>query len=413
MQRLVITALVLGVFTARPASPAVLRVTPAGKPSCGGAKFNTIQSALDAAADGDVIRVCPGTYPEQLVIKRRVTIRGVGTPFVTPAGMAANATDLQSGGPLAAVVVVEATATLRGLRIDAGMNGLSALPACDPAMPQLVGVFFRNAGGTVRDSEIVNVALDDLHTACDRGIAVLIQGDGATSSHVSLRSNQLTEYQRAGVVANGNGINVDIRGNQVVGAVKFDLTQNGIQIGYGARARVVRNDVRKNAVPLDSAGCAFDGGELFFQADGGLIARNTFTGNAAGIAVMGSHNRIVRNTLDGILDGIAYGFDGIAVFGDANLLQHNVVRNMSEVGIRAAGVGNRIVRNRVTDTHAASVCSAYQALPGCAPVITSCGVGLRVAGTNQVVHNTLATNDTNMQDDGTATETATNYVPAQ
>lgn len=48
--------------------------------------FQTIQSALDAAEPGDTVRVLAGTYTENLVLRRTVTIHGVGKPIVRGTG---------------------------------------------------------------------------------------------------------------------------------------------------------------------------------------------------------------------------------------------------------------------------------------------------------------------------------------
>jgi pectin methylesterase-like acyl-CoA thioesterase len=47
----------------------------AGKCALGG--YAQIQQAVDQAASGDTVQVCPGTYPEQVVIKKNITLIGI------------------------------------------------------------------------------------------------------------------------------------------------------------------------------------------------------------------------------------------------------------------------------------------------------------------------------------------------
>src|SRR5215208_725074 len=43
------------------------------------AAYNTVDAAVQAATAGDTIRICPGTYAEQVVItKNNLTLRGAG-----------------------------------------------------------------------------------------------------------------------------------------------------------------------------------------------------------------------------------------------------------------------------------------------------------------------------------------------
>lgn len=42
-----------------------------------GTRFDKIQAAVDAAAPGSTIQVCPGVYPEQVVINKTLIVKGV------------------------------------------------------------------------------------------------------------------------------------------------------------------------------------------------------------------------------------------------------------------------------------------------------------------------------------------------
>ena len=71
---------VLGVFSFCLISRAQVTVG-----SCQQAKntYGTISAAISAISPGDVIDVCPGTYPEQLVINKPLTLQGIGLVSLT------------------------------------------------------------------------------------------------------------------------------------------------------------------------------------------------------------------------------------------------------------------------------------------------------------------------------------------
>ncbi len=375
--------------------PNVLRVGSSG--TCPGAKFTRIQDAIDAARQNTTIMVCAGTYPEQLVVSKKVKIVGSGHPVVQPVGMTANTTSLRTGDAIAAAAVVSAAATIDGVDFDLSQNGLAL---CD--MPSLMGVFFRGTSGTLRNTRIHGVHYAPAAGACQSGAAVVVQGNGASATRVDMTNNVISDYQRAGIIINERGARGMLRGNTITGSgVTSDTVQNGIQVGFGATATILNNVVQNNAGPSGSD-CTFDAGNLIFQANGGYISRNTFTGNTSGIIVNGSNNRILFNTVDGLAAGVAAGLDGISAFGDRNLVNGNTVRNLSEVGIRIVGNGNITIRNNVSETHEATLCTADRALPGCAGTLSVCGVGLWISGGtgNTSVKNVLVNNDVALRDEG-------------
>ena len=64
----------MAVTVSRPAQAAIV------VGSCmGTAKYTTIQDAVNAAASGSIVKVCPGGYPEQVLIHKPLTMAG----FVT------------------------------------------------------------------------------------------------------------------------------------------------------------------------------------------------------------------------------------------------------------------------------------------------------------------------------------------
>src|SRR6202035_713334 len=72
----------------------------AGKCRNGVPSYPTIQGAVNAAAAGALVFVCPGTYPEQVAINKNLSLQGVQTGtadasvIVPPAtGLVQNVTD--------------------------------------------------------------------------------------------------------------------------------------------------------------------------------------------------------------------------------------------------------------------------------------------------------------------------------
>jgi nitrous oxidase accessory protein NosD len=119
------------VFAARPALAADLCVRP---PQSG--CFPTIQAAVDAAHDGDTIRVGPGTFAGGVTIDKSVNVVGVS----------AAATRIEGGGPVVTIGTWLApdppTVSISGVTITGGFNDSK------PEVPAGPG-FFAAGGGVL------------------------------------------------------------------------------------------------------------------------------------------------------------------------------------------------------------------------------------------------------------------------
>jgi nitrous oxidase accessory protein NosD len=395
-----LAAAVVAAAAPPPAAARTLRVSAAGL-SCPRAAFTRVQTAIDAAQDGDKIVICSGVYDEQVVVDKDITVRARPGAVLRPTGMVANTTSIRTGRLVAAVVTTtDRGVLLHGLEIDASAHGLG----CDAGDPVLVGVFFRGVSGALKKSTVRGTRFAG-DASCDSGAAVLAQAVSSATMVVSLAGNRISDYQRAGIVVNERGAHAEITRNTISGlGATAQTAQNGIQVGFGAVARITKNVVEDNAAPTAGT-CAFDGGNLVFASDGGVVADNTFRGNTAGVFISGDKNRIGRNLLDGSNRALSAGLDGIVVFGDENLLVRNEIRNMSAVGVRVLGNGNRIRRNTIIDTQASRLCDAARLTPGCEDILAVCGVGLWIAEgfANDVDGNAFLGNDVDVIDQGTAT----------
>jgi hypothetical protein len=125
-------------------------------------------------------------------------------------------------------------------------------------------------------------------SGAQHGVAIYLRGYFAISNLTGeVSNNNVTGYQKGGIVANGKGVKAKITGNKVVGFghVNF-ISQNGIQIGYGARpTEVTGNEVHANSyigTPGDgsaSAGLLVVGGPFYGLCPDGITCPYTTNQN--------------------------------------------------------------------------------------------------------------------------------------
>ena len=121
MRRLVaLSSLLLGsavLSAAAPAAPTA-DLCVGGKPGC----FATVQVAVDAAQDGDTIRIGPGTFHGGITIDKSVSL----------VGKSAGATTIEGGGPVITVGepdgIDQPTVSISRVTITGGVNGSTPLP---------------------------------------------------------------------------------------------------------------------------------------------------------------------------------------------------------------------------------------------------------------------------------------------
>jgi nitrous oxidase accessory protein NosD len=313
------------------------------KVQCPAATFTSIQDAIDAAKPGNLIRVCAGTYQEQLSIGKSLHIEGDNGAILSPNNMTVNATG-SSGGPIAAAILVKEAANveIEGLTVDTANSGITG------CSPDLIGILYQNSSGTVEHNAVRNTKLADSLNGCQSGDAIVVQSLGAETSKVSIRDNSVHDYQKNGITGNESGTEVTITGNAVTGlGPTTGAAQNGIQIGFGATGAVLQNSVTDNVwspcVSLQN--CAFNAtGILIFQSDGVRVESNSVATNQIGVYANGKHADIESNSISNSLVLV-----GIDLAGDNGSASHNDVANSGQAAILIEGNGNKTQGNDITE----------------------------------------------------------------
>jgi len=200
--------------------------------TCQKTLYTSIQAALDATPSPNLIKVCPGTYNEQIVITKPVTLEGIsngtssGATIAVPSGgLVANATDSYGSSVAAQVLVsnVSGEVNLSNLTVDGtGNNGPAAF---------VVGVFYQNSPGTVNHLTVQNQT-----TPGDSGVGVWLDGGSANPS-VTVENSNVQGFNNAGIIAQTNSttseLTAAIDGNYLASSASLANFANGIAIGLG------------------------------------------------------------------------------------------------------------------------------------------------------------------------------------
>ncbi len=315
----------------------------ADKIQCPAATFTSIQDAINAASPGSVIRVCAGTYHEQVLVNKSLTIDADNGAIVLPNSMFANATGF-SGTPIAAAVLVKdaANVEIEGFIVDIANNGIAE------CAPILIGILYQNSSGSIKHNSVRNAKLSVSLNGCQSGDAIVVQSLGGGTSKVSIEGNSVHDYQKNGITGNESGTEVTISKNVLTGlGPTTGAAQNGIQIGFGAKGSVSRNTVADNVWSpcVSPTNCAFNAtGILVFQSDDVLVEHNSVATNQVGVFTNGQNATIESNNISNSLVLV-----GIDLAGDDNLASHNDVANSGQAAILAEGNNNKIQSNKITE----------------------------------------------------------------
>ncbi|MGD0116202.1 MAG: right-handed parallel beta-helix repeat-containing protein [Dehalococcoidia bacterium] len=255
--------------------------------------YSSIQRyAVNKAQPGDTVQVLPGTYNEQVIINQPLILEGAGegATVIAPSPIAVNTTRV-GGSAVAGIIVVDSTTgvTIRDLTVDGAGN---ALTACDP--PALMGVYWRNASGTIENSEVRNIEWGSGLEGCQGAIGIFAEGGGGGGANVTISDNSVHDVQKNGITALGSGMTATISGNTVVGWGPTDkIAQNGIQLSDGAGGSITDNDVSLYDYTPSTWAAA---GILVTQAaDGVVVTGNNVHDSMEGLFIVNYSTPTMKN----------------------------------------------------------------------------------------------------------------------
>src|ERR1017187_3530691 len=211
-----------------------------------GTHYTTIQAAVNAVSPAGTVKVCPGTYAEQVIINNKnLTLIGIGptaSVVVPPAGgLVQNGHDLADFPVFAVaaqILVLDANVTISHLTVDGAGNGLDGCGSVNP-----LGIYYMNAGGTITDNAVRN-QITPTNVGCGLGFGIYVASAGGHV--VTISNNSVRTYGKNGIIATGVGVGVSapgpivtVTGNTVVGLGATTLVAgNGIQLSLLATGKI-------------------------------------------------------------------------------------------------------------------------------------------------------------------------------
>ena len=230
-------------------------------------QYPRIQAAVDAASPGDTILVRPGTYAEQLVVAKDLTIRGAAAQVTTIAAPPALALD-SFGRTTIVKITGGATVSVTGLTIS-GPGSTACAGGTLNAGIWVIG----GATLDIRSARVLHIH-DTPRQFCNRAGTAIAVGSFILGEvgHANVHNVAISDYQ-------GNGVSVFEPGSTAIvtdsvidastTAADSGVFTGGVEVGDGAVAVVKRNLIA-NARCVGTNALGPCGGDPFttFQASG-------------------------------------------------------------------------------------------------------------------------------------------------
>jgi len=254
--------------------------------------------------------------------------------------------------------------------VDGTGNGISG------CTPDLQGILFQNASGTVNHVAVRNQVPGGTLGSCQSGgEGIFVQSSTGTST-VTVETSSVHNYNTNGITGNGPGTTLNASGNYVQGSgvVSGGAVQNGIQLGFGAKGKITLNTVIDNIygsqTPASADVLLYDTAESSGLANGIAVITNN---------VLGNSQRPIGLETDG-LDGANLG-DGVYVNGNkifgatgdaidvctnGNTVTSNTIVNSAGSGVHfdtscgvsfggSTGYNNTATKNTILDSACAGI----------------------------------------------------------
>ena len=208
------------------------------KVECASAQFSSIQEAVNAAAPGTEIKVCAGSYHEQVSINKTLRIVGDEGAVLAPTEIKTNASNLAMYEDMAAVLSIKGAADvfIQGLTMDGKNSGMTDCSA------ELAGIVFEDASGEINGVTIRNMSSASSES-CQTAYGIFAQSSDSGETDLKVNGSNIDSCKSGAIVGNNLGTIVRASGNKISGSESADTNVNGLQLAFGAIGTAKGNSV--------------------------------------------------------------------------------------------------------------------------------------------------------------------------
>ncbi len=315
----------------------------------GGADYTTIQGAINNAFAGDTILVYSGTYYENIIVDKKLTINGINNPIINAGG--------------SVVTLIGENISFSNFKIigngwnypDAGIKILSNNNIIyNNSISNIeYGVFINTSNGIGNNSIYNNILINNYY-----GI-VLESSPG----------NML--YGNIGIGTQSAGIRLFHSSDTTLSNNEMKNSPNdGIWVGYSDNNSINNNKIHNNTVHGISMTTVYNNS----------ITNNTLLYNGYGIIAENSDNNTIDNNK---FRFNSYGGINLGAYSESNILRNNIVSNGTGDINGAGGNGITVYYYSINNTLLNNIIDSNKAY----------GVYLSVSSSNNTIVENIVSNN--------------------
>lgn len=327
----------------------------------GSGNFDTIQAAIDAAADGDTIAVLPGTYTEAVVIDKDLTLFGDGERedivLIAPDDGPTQPVDFNwLSRAQYALLLNENEAEVR----DLTLSGQGSRLFVEGGAPTVSGVLFDQVGQAYDGNAVTGaVVVQGLGTPTFTDNE-LIGGGGLSAYADADPVFERNTLDSSGAIAGDFGAAAVIRDNTIIGEGRQGITflgataalvsgntvadkEWGITVGDGINVTTAADG--STFEPTIEGNSVSNAEQVALNITGGapVIADNVLAGNRIGMSLARTSATVTGNEVGGFEAGV------VIIGGDPVLMDNTISGNGRGLAVNGSSAQPTLSGNTICD----------------------------------------------------------------